>query len=186
MNAMRYVIFGTRWGYFGLVANGDTVCRTYLPLPDTNRIHRLLLDDIDDSAQKDKGLMRRLQERIKAYFEGETVDFSTDPAVSLAQRSDFDRAILAACRQIGLGRTTTYSQLSEKVGKPGAARAVGGAMARNPIPLIIPCHRVLRSDGTLGGFSAPGGITVKRKMLELERTVCGLEANLFASCPVLQ
>ena len=104
-----------------------------------------------------------LQERIIAYFEGENVDFSTDPAVNLDALTPFDRKVLQTCRKIPPGETTTYGDLAVRVGHPGAARAVGSALAHNPIPLIIPCHRVLRSDGSLGGFSAPGGLTTKQK-----------------------
>lgn len=182
MNTTRYTVFETRWGYFGLVTQDEAVCRTYLPLPDADRMHRLVLADIGDEARQDDGLMNQTQERIKAYFEGENVDFSTDPAVFLPRRSAFDREVLAACRQIGPGRRVTYGQLADEVGHPGAARAVGSVMARNPIPLIIPCHRVLRSDGALGGFSAPGGAATKKKMLELEHSVCGAEPELFATC----
>lgn len=183
MNATRYTIFETRWGYFGFVADGCAICRTCLPVPARGQARRILWYHGDDAVRED-GLMADLQERIKAYFEGETVDFSTDPAVDLSGRSDFDRAVWAVCRRIAPGRKLTYGQLADKIGKPNAARAVGGAMARNPIPLIIPCHRVLCSDGSLGGFSAPGGIAVKRRMLEHERFVRRAEADLFAACPV--
>jgi len=80
------------------------------------------------------------------------------------------RQVLQACRNISFGQTRTYSDLAKQVGSPNAARAVGGVMAHNPIPLIIPCHRVLRTDGGLGGFSAPGGIAIKQKMLHHEQS----------------
>ena len=108
------------------------------------------------------------EERIIAYFEGENVDFSTDPAVNLDALSPFDRKVLQACRKIRPGETTTYGDLAVRAGHPGVARAVGSALAHNPIPLIIPCHRVLRSDGSLGGFSAPGGLTTKQNLLRHE------------------
>ena len=182
MKTIRFATFDTLWGCFGLAADGDAVCRTYLPQPDAGRLARLIADDIGNAARQESGLMRHLQERIEAYFEGENVDFSTDPAVSLSGHGAFDQTVLATCRQIGPGHTVTYGQLAEEAGSPGAARAVGSVMARNPIPLIIPCHRVLRSDGSLGGFSAPGGIAVKQRMLELERAACGIDADLFAMC----
>ncbi len=97
------------------------------------------------------------------------MDFSTDPAVSLNGSQPFAHKVLQACRRIAFGRTTTYSDLARQVGSPRAARAVGSVMAGNPIPLIIPCHRVLRTDGGLGGFSAPGGTAIKQKMLRHEQ-----------------
>lgn len=167
---MRYTIFETRWGYFGLATVGDAVWRTVLPAAHLTQVRRALLADLDD-VPFEKGLMPALQRRIMAYFEGENVDFSTDPTVNLDQCGAFDRAVLAACRQIGTGWKLTYGQLAAKIGKPGAARAVGSALARNPVPLIVPCHRILRSDGALGGFSAPGGVAVKKRMLLHEETL---------------
>ncbi len=185
MELARYTIFETRWGWFGLAASGTGVCRTCLPIPDRDRVQCVLLADLD-KVSFEADLLTELQQQIVAYFEGENVDFSTDPAVDLAGRSAFDRVVLAACRQIGLGQTITYGRLAEKIGKPGAARAVGSVMARNPVPLIVPCHRVLRSDGALGGFSAFGGTDAKRRMVEHERVLCGTELGLFVADSVMQ
>jgi methylated-DNA-[protein]-cysteine S-methyltransferase len=165
---LRHTVFKTPWGYFGLAATGDTVQRTCLPGLDRAQVLQALLAGLAD-APFDRGLLGGLQQRITAYFEGENVDFSTDPAVDLAGRGTFDRTVLSACRQIGPGQTATYSELAVRIGKPGAGRAVGNALARNPIPLIIPCHRVLRADGGLGGFSAPGGTAAKQRMLQHEQ-----------------
>lgn len=80
----------------------------------------------------------------------------------------FHRAVYEAAREILPGRTATYGALAAKAGNPGAARAVGRAMSRNPFLLVVPCHRVVASDGTLGGFSAHGGVETKRRLLEIE------------------
>ena len=74
-----------------------------------------------------------------------------------------------ACAKICAGKTLTYGQLAAKIGSPKAARAVGMALSKNPFAPIVPCHRVLRSDGKMGGFSAKGGIKLKEKMLKYER-----------------
>jgi methylated-DNA-[protein]-cysteine S-methyltransferase len=118
----------------------------------------------------DESFASGLQQRIAAYFDGEPVDFSVDPAVCLDGLSPFEREVLQTCRMIGFGQTTSYGELALRIGHPGAARAVGSALAANPIPLIIPCHRVLRSDGGLGGFSAVGGTATKQRMLRHERS----------------
>jgi methylated-DNA-[protein]-cysteine S-methyltransferase len=97
------------------------------------------------------------------------VNFGPEIPVSLDGFRAFGSSVLKKCRQLQFGQTISYAGLAKKSGSPGASRAVGSALAKNPLPLIIPCHRVLRTDGGLGGFSAPGGITVKKKMLELER-----------------
>ena len=167
-----YTVFRTKWGYFGLAGTQDAVCRTFLPgLPRQEVQQKLLagLPPTDDNIRYNKDFQRDLQARIIAYYEGEPVDFRTEPAVSLNGSGPFVRRVLQACREVAFGQTTTYSDLARQVGSPRAARAVGSVMAGNPIPLIIPCHRVLRIDGRLGGFSAPGGIAIKQKMLHHEQ-----------------
>lgn len=104
----------------------------------------------------------------KRYFEGEQTDFSA-VTLDLGDQEAFFRKIYIAARQIGWGRTTTYGTLAKELGAgPEAARDVGQAMAKNPVPLIIPCHRVLAAGGKVGGFSAPGGAATKIHMLKLE------------------
>ncbi len=169
---LQYVILQTKWGYFGLAGEGDAVRRTCLPALDAQVVKRRLLlglDPSDDDLRLDTGWLPDLQERIIAYFNGENVDFSVDPPILLDHVTAFARRVLNACRAIPFCQTRTYSALAKQVGSPGAARAVGGVMASNPVPLIVPCHRVLRTDGGLGGFSAPGGTAAKQRMLELEQ-----------------
>ena len=174
--ATRHTIFKTRWGHFAFICRGDSVCRTLLPVGGRTTARLALLAGHASPASDipyEKDLCRGLQQRIIAYFEGENVDFSTDPAVDLAGFSAFQQAVLAACRRIGPGRTRTYGELAADAGHDKAARAVGGAMARNPVPLIVPCHRVVQAGGGLGGFSAIGGTTLKQRMLLHERQVAG-------------
>lgn len=169
---IRYTIFETCWGHFALALRGDRVFRTFLPADKAATVRQALLASLGSSSQDasfEPGTARDLQQRIMAYFEGENVDFSTDPAVDLSGRGPFEQAVLNACRQIPAGRTMTYTALAGLVGRRQAARAVGNAMAGNPIPLIVPCHRVVRTDGGLGGFSAPGGTATKQRMLDHER-----------------
>jgi len=103
---------------------------------------------------------------MKRYFAGERVAFA-DP-VDLTGTSDFSQRVYTELRRVKWGETVTYGELAARAGAPAAARAIGRIMANNPAPLIIPCHRVVRSDGALGGFSAPGGVDFKKKMLALE------------------
>jgi len=93
---------------------------------------------------------------------------------------DFRRAVYAATRAIGPGETATYGEVARTIGQPGAARAVGAALGANPFPIVVPCHRVLAADGALHGFSAPGGIATKRRMLEIERAPGFTQAALFS------
>lgn len=105
---------------------------------------------------------------VRAYFAGTRTDFS-EVDVDLAQLADFERDVLLATRRVGWGDLTSYGELARQLtGDVGVSRAVGQALGRNPIPLIIPCHRVLAADGAIGGFSAPGGTVTKLRMLEIE------------------
>lgn len=167
---LKYTIFKTSWGYFGLAGSDCTLYRTCLPMRDRQRAERNLLKDLL-AAQYDRDYLRPLQRQVIAYFESARVDFSPDMPILLEGFSRFARRVLAACRRIRLGEVVTYSGLARKTGRPAAARAVGSALAKNPLPLIIPCHRVIRSDGRIGGFSGPGGATMKKRLLELERSL---------------
>jgi methylated-DNA-[protein]-cysteine S-methyltransferase len=163
----KYVIFKTRWGYFGLAGTEYGLCRTQLPGPKSEKIKSLLLKNMP-AAQYDKMFFRTLQEQITAYFKGSCISFSPDIPLVLDGFSSFGISVLTACRAIEFGQKITYGQLAKKSGRFHASRAVGSVLAKNPLPLIIPCHRVIRSDGKMGGFSAPGGIKLKERMLELE------------------
>jgi methylated-DNA-[protein]-cysteine S-methyltransferase len=104
---------------------------------------------------------------LQRYFHGERIDFGDIP-VDLAGMTPFRYIILAAIRELSYGEISTYGQVARECGSPYAARAAGGALASNPIPIIIPCHRVVASDGRLTGFSAPGGEGSKMELLKME------------------
>ena len=110
---------------------------------------------------------RQLVERLIAFSDGAPEDF-TDVPVSLNGITEFRREVLSACRHVPYGESCSYGDLAARIGRPKAARAVGTAMAQNPIPLIIPCHRIVGAQNRLGGYSAPGGLEMKQRLLELE------------------
>ena len=165
---IKYVIFKTKWGYFGLAGTESALYRTELPGPKPKKIESRLLKNLPD-AQFEKTYLKVLQKQIIAYFDGASVNFGPDIRVDFNGFGNFSRKVLTTCRNIKFGQSICYSELAKKAGRPAAGRAVGNVMAKNPMPLIIPCHRVLRTDGKMGGFSAPGGISLKRKMLTLEQ-----------------
>jgi methylated-DNA-[protein]-cysteine S-methyltransferase len=162
----KYTVFKTKWGYFGLVANKKGLLRTCLPCPNRHFIKHRLLAGLDNP-QFDQNLLKPLQDEIIAYFKGKPVRFGVP--LALDGLAPFVRKVLTACRKIPSGKTVSYSQLARIIGKPRASRAVGNALAKNPIPLIIPCHRVIRSDGSPGYFSAPGGADLKANLLSHEK-----------------
>jgi methylated-DNA-[protein]-cysteine S-methyltransferase len=109
-----------------------------------------------------------LRVRLQSYADGEPVDF-TDVPVHTDASSPFRHAVISAVRNIARGRTRTYGDVAAEAGSAGAARAVGQVMAANPLPLIIPCHRVVGAGGQLGGYSARTGLVMKRRLLAMER-----------------
>lgn len=111
---------------------------------------------------------RDLARRLGRVLAGERVAFD-DVTLEMSGIPGFHERIYALLRRVPAGETLSYGELAARAGSPGAARAVGQAMARNRWPIVVPCHRVLRSGGRLGGFSAPGGIAFKRVLLEAER-----------------
>lgn len=109
-----------------------------------------------------------LAARLRLYFSGEAVDFSDVP-VAFEGLGDFEKRVLDETRKVGHGRLASYKSLAAAAGSPGAARAVGNAMRKNPVPIVVPCHRVLHSGGGLGGYG--GGLDMKRHLLDLEGAI---------------
>ena len=113
------------------------------------------------------GMAADLVELVGSYAAGEPVDFTHVP-IACGHLSTFARRIVRACRRIPYGETVSYGTLAARCGSPGAARAVGRVMASNRYPLVVPCHRVLGAGGRLGGFSAPQGVRMKKRLLDME------------------
>ncbi len=105
-----------------------------------------------------------IKKELAEYFDSGRSEFTHE--VSFRSGTAFEKAVWSAAREIPYGETRTYKWIAEKIGKPGAARAVGQALSRNPIPILVPCHRVIESDGSLGGYS--GGVERKRRLLDIE------------------
>jgi methylated-DNA-[protein]-cysteine S-methyltransferase len=118
-----------------------------------------------DSSASSSAEIEVLADRIKAFLAGEDLRFSLDVA-RLDLCSPFQQQVLRAEHGIPRGKVSTYQRIAGHLGHPRAARAVGTALAHNPFPIIVPCHRAIRSDGTLGGFQ--GGVEMKRALLEME------------------
>jgi methylated-DNA-[protein]-cysteine S-methyltransferase len=124
------------------------------------------------AAKRDAAPFEQLRQLSRDYFNGLAVDFTT-VACELPRPDTFAGAVYRACREIPYARTMSYSALARRTGRPDAARAVATAMSRNPVALVVPCHRVIYADGRPGGFSAAGGVALKQRMLDLERRAAG-------------
>jgi len=165
----QYLVFETASGFCGIGWSEAGVARFVLPARSADAVERSLLRRLPGA--RPGAPPPEVLEAVaaaKRYFQGVEVDLS-DIRLDLDGQDEFFRQIYAATQRVGWGQTTTYGALAKALGAgPEAARDVGQAMANNPVPLIIPCHRVLAAGGKVGGFSAPGGSATKARMLELE------------------
>lgn len=156
-------------GWIGYCRTEDGLWALTLPQPDEQGAAALLRQAAGNRAivvTAGDALGRRLQERLQAYFSGRKVGFDDLP-LDWTGYTAFTRAVLAACRKVAFGSTGTYAELARAAGRPGAARAVGNALGANRTPVVIPCHRIVRADGSIGGFT--GGRDWKERLLGLER-----------------
>jgi methylated-DNA-[protein]-cysteine S-methyltransferase len=165
--ALTYSIFETAWGAFGFVARGRRLVATYLPgrRADIRRAIQARWPEAIEAADS----LPSFRRQVLDYFAGKTRRFNVD--IDLSEVPPFRQAALRACRRIPYGKMASYRDVARAAGAPGAARAVGGAMANNPLPLVIPCHRVVRSDGSLGGFGSAHGVKDKKRLLRLEKAI---------------
>ena len=162
-----YDIFETPLGWVGALANSAGLRRTTLPRPTPDDCFSLLGPEAE-YADVDPGNFRSLRSDILRLLHGSPVAFN-GYAVDIQDASPFYRAAWMACRDIPMGETRSYAWLAARAGRPGAARAAGQSMARNRLPIVIPCHRVIASDGGMGGFgSGAGELGLKRWLLDLE------------------
>ena len=170
---VTYTVFRTNWGYFGLAGTRGGLLRSSLPVSAEVKATAALLEGLA-GARLEKVFHETLQRQIQAYFEGDCVHFRRDLPLLLDGFSTFAQQVLRTCGKIRYGRTVSYGRLARMAGRANAARAVGRVVANNPLPLIIPCHRIIHADGQPGGFSATGGVVLKKRMLAMERT-CDLQ-----------
>lgn len=169
-----FVLLPSSFGALSIVwretGAGPRVLRIFLP--DENTLPQEVVRAAFPGAGPGSGpAIDALSERIARFLKGEAVEFDLE-ILALERCSEFQRGVLLAEHQIPRGWVSTYGRLASRVGAPKGARAVGRALARNPFPIIIPCHRAIRSDGNLGGFQ--GGPEMKRALLESE----GVEVSL--------
>lgn len=175
----HYCLFDTAIGYCGVAWSERGLTRVQLPEADRDSTERRLKTRSGSTRADDPPLqIKQLIVEIQRYATGERVDFSS-VVIDLSKLDPIEREICTAARSIGWGATATYGDLACKTGTPGDARGVGQAMSRNPVPVVIPCHRVLAKGKKLGGFSAYGGTVTKERLLALEGVRVGDVAPLL-------
>lgn len=174
MPAQNFALFDTPLGPCAIAWSSNGIVGLQLPEDDRvntrSRVQRRWPSALE-SAAPPAGVQRAI-ERIQAMLsksDGAAArDTLADLPLDLEGVPEFHRKVYDVARSVPPGQTITYGEIARRLGAPHDSREVGQAMGRNPIPIIVPCHRVLGADGKMGGFSAPGGVATKRRMLEIE------------------
>ena len=167
-NIFKYAIFLTAWGWAGFVAGQKGLWIFVLPEERKEDVLFRIRKELKcNNLLEDNRGWESLIKKVKEYYTGKKVYF-TDYQLSLDNYTNFQKKVLQTVKEIPYSETRSYKEAAEAAGYPRAYRAVGNTMRNNRLPLIIPCHRVIKSDGSLGGFSAEGSIALKKKMIDLE------------------
>jgi methylated-DNA-[protein]-cysteine S-methyltransferase len=160
-----FTIFRVKMGWMGLVGNEKGIQRIFLPGLKKKELRRRILAEFPEG-HEEAAFLSQAKKELTEYFSGRRVRFEFP--LELSGATPFQKKVYRIMGTIPFGELRTYRWLAQEIGNPKALRAVGGANAKNRWPLAIPCHRVVGSDGRLTGFSAPGGLALKSRLLELE------------------
>ena len=174
VDCQKLVILDTSFGFLGLIFKGSKVLHLSLGHKNHQELKRAL--SLRGNLQAEilpREESEDLVDRLRRYTEGEVEEFR-DVDLDLGNVTPFTSRVLRACQKIPYGKTVSYAMLAERAGSPRGARSAGTVMANNRFPLLVPCHRVVTAGRRLGGFSAPGGVTLKRQLLSLEASTCGV------------
>jgi methylated-DNA-[protein]-cysteine S-methyltransferase len=176
---LSYCLIATAYGPVGLAWSARGIVRTQLPDENAALTRARLLRSIDATEAHPPDELAAGVAKLQRYFSAAPISLADIP-LDLEDVPQFPRRLYEEMLKLAWGETITYGELAARVGAPGAAQAVGRAMGANPVPPIVPCHRVLASQNKLGGFSAPGGGRTKLKMLEMEGVSIGAPAGQMA------
>jgi methylated-DNA-[protein]-cysteine S-methyltransferase len=160
---LKYITVNSDRGWLGILSSAKGLVCVTLPQHSAQEAHQLLGDRVNHATWSPH-LFDDLIQRLRIYFSAHKANFPDE--LDLSRATAFQREVWEITRLIPYGETRSYTRVAEQIGKPRAARAVGQALARNPLPIIIPCHRVVASDGRLGGYSM--GLEIKKYLLHLE------------------
>ena len=168
MSEQSYALIETALGWVGIAWSERGLTQVQLPERDREATRRRLLKRAGEAVERvPGGKIAEAAALIRRYAAGEQVSFAAVP-LDLAGVDAFRLAIYEAARQLGFGETITYGGLASAAGHPGEAREAGQALGQNPVPIIVPCHRILAAGNKIGGFSAPGGAATKARLLDME------------------
>ena len=165
--SLQAFVFSTSLGWFGIAGQERCVWRLVMGHRTAAEAWASLHRRFADETLAESDWFPALRKKLEEFAAGQRVSFD-NIQVRTDHRTEFQRKVILATRAVGFGETVSYGELAARAGSLNAARAVGTVMANNDVPIIIPCHRVLASGGRIGGFSAPQGIDLKRRLLELE------------------
>jgi methylated-DNA-[protein]-cysteine S-methyltransferase len=163
MDEEHFVVYESSIGYIIIVARNGKVVSLDVSSGGMYEARKIVSTHYPDATESMTSF-KTIRTLLDRYLQGRKVEFEVD--LDISRLGEFTQKVLDELMTIPYGETRTYGWLAKKIGKPGAARAVGQALKRNPIPIIIPCHRVIRDDGTIGGFSM--GVNLKERLLALE------------------
>jgi methylated-DNA-[protein]-cysteine S-methyltransferase len=184
MTDPAFALFDTPIGACGIAWRGETIIGTALPERSEARLRQRLSDRVGGGVERPASPHAAAAiAAIVNLLNGADERF---PHIRLDwdRVGAFEQSVYRAAQAIPVGRTVTYGALAATIGDPGAARAVGAALGRNPYPIIIPCHRILAASGKSGGFSAPGGVETKFRILAIEQARRSGDGGLFAHLPL--
>jgi len=160
---LKYITFNTDMGWVGVLSSTKGLLSATLPQRSESEVRQLLGGSVNHADWSPR-LFEDLMQRLKIYFTGHWTTFPDE--LDLSEATPFQREVWEITRLIPYDETRSYSWIAEQIKRPEAARAAGQALARNPLAIIVPCHRVIASDGRLCGFG--GGLELKKRLLNLE------------------
>ena len=164
-DALTFVVCDTCLGWMGIVGSPKGLKKVILPQKSKKAVLSQAMNYGCAAEDQTPALFGDLPHRLRRYLDGEPVDFPD--TLDLVEATRFQQGVWQLVRTIQYGETRSYGWVASRLDLPKAARAVGQALGRNPLPIIIPCHRVIKSDGSLGGFG--GGVEIKELLLRLEQ-----------------
>jgi methylated-DNA-[protein]-cysteine S-methyltransferase len=161
-----YSLFSAKSGFGAVIASDTGLLEVMLPVMPLAGDMELYIRQLYPAASTQSSLTRQAAALLQRYFTGEVVKF--DLALDLSACTCFQQEVYREVGKIPYGTVKSYKTVAVGIGRPKASRGIGSAMARNPLPIIIPCHRVVGSSGAMTGYSAPGGVATKKHLLIME------------------